>query len=84
MTEPMSLAEMKEALPAGAELLHDLIGCEYGHGKVARRGDPEVCEEQAVRLMALHGTPVGTLELKLCARHYALLCEESTPREESP
>ena len=61
------------------ELIHDLIGCEWGR-VVATEDDPESCPTQAASMTVIHD---GLFEarVKLCPKHKSRVLEETTPRE---
>lgn len=73
------LNEMKSQLPDAAEMMHDLLGCEFGHGGIAHQDDQAPCEEAAVQIVALHD---GWREahFKLCGPHRDLILSETTAR----
>lgn len=75
----MGLDDMKAALPGVKDQLHELLGCEFGHGRIAHQDDLAPCDQQAVQIVALHDGP-HERRFKLCEKHRDLVLNESTPR----
>jgi hypothetical protein len=58
--------------------LHALVGCQWG--QLLHTPDmPKRCTEQAVQIVRLYDTPLGTIELRLCQLHLDRIEAETTP-----
>lgn len=80
------LARQAEDMQSGAgAMVQELLGCAWGR-KAWTKDDQEPCLEQAKGILVIHN-PVGhgsTLDLKLCAKHYAFVLEATDQHKGTP
>jgi hypothetical protein len=79
--EPNLLTDLKAKVPGARNILHQLLGCEWGRS-LGTEDDREPCQEQAERITVLHLPVDREVEFKLCTRHTARILEETTPHRD--
>lgn len=68
----MTMAEMMAKAPLHANIIQELIGCDWGY-KIWTTADPRPCPEHAARTMVIHAPPGYTpaaMTYKFCDRHF--------------
>ena len=76
---PQCLHVANHPPPASVQgMIEAMLDCEWGIS-ISRPDDPLPCHEKAVQFVVLHDGPHSE-GFKLCARHYDLVLDESTPR----
>jgi hypothetical protein len=82
----MDLNEMKARNPSATNILHRLLGCEWGRtigfGKLEEN---EPCQAQAVQIMVIHdpNSPEQWM-FKFCAEHLERVKQETDPHQSNP
>lgn len=78
--DPHLLTDLKAKVPQMSGLVHELLGCEWGH-TIKTLDDIEPCQEQAVRIIVLHA--FGEQEsFKFCAKHIERIQQETEPHRD--
>jgi hypothetical protein len=80
LTDLKSQARQWTEDTAVADLLHELLGCEWGHS-IKTLDDIAPCQEQAAQIIVLHA--FGEQEsFKFCAKHIERVQQETEPHRD--
>lgn len=63
-----------------SDTIQELVGCAWGR-KIWSKTDSSLCDQRAVKMVALHDGNESHTVVRLCDKHLAAIMDVTTPRE---